>query len=349
MEATSACQLKCPACPTASGSAVPVVGRGHLSFADFRRLLDNNPEIAEIELSNYGEMFLNPELLDILAYAHRKGVALTADNGVNLNTVRPEVLEGLVSYRFRRLTCSIDGATSATYARYRVGGDFNAVMRNVRQLNALKRAHKSRYPVLKWQFVRFRHNLHELGQARRLADQLGMRFEAKLSWNEDGPGGGLPESRRAYRERYGVEYMRAICGELWVKPQVNWDGRVLGCCRNFWGEFGGNAFTDGVRRVSNGERISYARGMLQGRNPRREDVPCSTCEQYLSMSSGGRWLTPYEVRIPACWQRWLYEHGLAGPAVFSLLAGLAEAAALVRRAGRSIRRVAGIRAGSRGD
>ena len=27
---------------------------------------------------------------------------------------------------------------------------------------------------------------------------------------------------------------------------INWDGRILGRCRNFWKEFGGNAFKDAL-------------------------------------------------------------------------------------------------------
>ncbi len=31
--------------------------------------------------------------------------------------------------------------------------------------------------------------------------------------------------------------------------------KVLGCCRNFWGDFGGNAFTDGLVSSLNNEKI----------------------------------------------------------------------------------------------
>jgi hypothetical protein len=45
------------------------LGAGHLSLADFEALLDRNPLIEQVELSNYGEMFLNPQLADILDFA----------------------------------------------------------------------------------------------------------------------------------------------------------------------------------------------------------------------------------------------------------------------------------------
>ena len=87
------------------------IGRGFLRFEDFRKLLDDNPGLELIELSHAGEIFLNPALLSM---AHQRGVKLTAENGVNLNKIRQEVLEGLVKYQFRKLVCSIDGASEET-------------------------------------------------------------------------------------------------------------------------------------------------------------------------------------------------------------------------------------------
>ena len=183
LEATSVCQLRCPACPTASGAIRPALGTGHLRASRFRQLIESDPGIMHIELSNYGELFLNPELEEILECAFHRGVRLTADNGANFNTVRLGTIEALVKFSLHRLTCSIDGATPETYARYRVGGDLRSVLANIEELNRYKKQYASPYPRLTWQFVVFPHNRHEIDAARRLAakqpalanaaDQLG--------------------------------------------------------------------------------------------------------------------------------------------------------------------------------
>ena len=100
--------------------------------------------------------------------------------------------------------------------------------------------------------------------------------------------------RDEYREAHGESYAQEICHQLWDWPQINWDGKVLGCCRNFWGEFGGNAFTDGLDAAVNGEGIAYAREMLLGRKPARDGIPCTTCEMYTNMRASGRYLQRWD-------------------------------------------------------
>ena len=63
LEASSFCQLRCNSCPTTTKAIHPVVGSGFLKLIDFQNLLDKNPWISEIELSNLGEIFLNHLLI----------------------------------------------------------------------------------------------------------------------------------------------------------------------------------------------------------------------------------------------------------------------------------------------
>ena len=303
LEASSACQLRCPSCPTTTGHTSDVVGKSVLRLADFVKRIDDNPWIGRIELSNYGEVFLNLGLLAIFRYAYERNVTLEIANGANLNHVRDDVLEGLVRYRVAKMTCSIDGASQDVYARYRVRGNYERVIGNIRRINHFKSAHGSELPRLTWQFIAFGHNEHEIGSARDLATELGMTFFVKLNWD--------PElspvvdedtirvatrtgaaTRSEFREKHGSDYASTICDQLWSSPQINWDGKVLGCCRNFWGEFGGNAFREGLRASLNHEKLSYAREMLEGAKPPRSDIPCTTRDLYAERKNSNRWFKP---------------------------------------------------------
>ena len=300
IEASSVCQLRCPSCPRTTEAFQTVIGNGFLKFSDFKMLIDKNLWIKEIELSNYGEIFLNPEILEIIKYAYNRDVALRADNGTNLNNVSEDILESLVRYKFRSMTCAIDGASNETYKVYRVKGDFDTVIQNIKKLNLFKQQYKSRYPQLTWQFVPFGHNEHEIELAREMANSLDMNFHVNLTWDDGFSPLRNPEhtrkiagaaSREEYKRMYGVDYKRGICRDLWDAPQINWDGKILGCSRNFWGDFGGNAFISGLYQSINSDKIKYARDMVLGKKPERDDIPCTTCDLYINMKADGRWLT----------------------------------------------------------
>ena len=299
VESCAACQLQCVLCPVHSGAERPAIGNGFLKLGDLDKLLDENPHVTSVELANYGEIFLNPELLGILRSAHERGVVLTAAEGVNLNTAKPEVLEGLVKYRLERLSCSIDGVTDDVYRQYRQGGSLPRVLDHVRAINSLKEEYGSSLPRMEWQFIVFGHNEHQIAQARALAVELNMEFRLKLNWDSSYSPVRDEEavrrevgtaSRAEYQESRGRHYVELTCHQMWREPQINWNGAILGCCRNFWGEFGGNAFVDGLHATLNGPGMVYAREMLLGKKPPRDDIPCASCDIYQYRVAQNSWV-----------------------------------------------------------
>ena len=301
------CQLACPVCPTADGRVRPALGAGHLKLADFETLLERNPQIMHVELSNYGEMFLNPHLADIFACAFEHKVTVSGSNGVNLNYAREGVLEALVRYRVRALTCSIDGVTQETYSRYRVNGNLQRVLAHIDRIRELRAKQRSAFPLLCWQFVVFGHNEHEIQAARAMAAERGMEFVPRLAWEtpfspvrnrdlvriESGLGAA---SRSEYREQRGAEYARHLCLQLWHAPVLNWNGAMLGCCVNYWGDFEVNGFTTPLSEAMASPSMEYARRMLTGEAEPREGIPCTTCGQYLEFRKTGHWMKANEIR-----------------------------------------------------
>jgi len=309
IDAATICQLKCPSCPTAGGDIGATIGSGFLKFDDFKKFLGRNRGIKLIELSNWGEVFLNPELERIIEYAHEQGVELSIANGANLNNATPQVLEALVKCKVRDLNCSIDGATQETYSIYRVKGNLENVLQNIKTVNQYKRLYKSDLPRLTWQFVVFGHNEHEIDQARAMAEALDMHFYLKLNWDDlyDRPFSPAQDverlrdqfgaaNRQEFLEKHKRPYIAVTCTQLWTSPQINFNGEVLGCCINHWASFG-NAFQDNLSDILNDERMTYAREMLEGKSEAREDIPCTTCKVYSQMKEHAAWVKVEDVWI----------------------------------------------------
>lgn len=321
MNASSICQLRCPECT----SAVYVrrfQERGidrYLKASDFNSLLCENPWLKTVNFVSYGELFLNPDLSKILQCAFERGVEILID-AVNLNNASKEALEALVRYKVRSVLVSIDGASTETYRKYRVGGNLDCVLENIRKINGYKKEYGSPFPFLTWKFIIFGFNEHEISVARELAHELDMQFMPDIS--SCGAGSDLyPDNREQmksraldsvfspirnkelvrevlgyasleeYQQIHGVHNRQGTCSFLFVMPFVNHDGSILGCCyTNPDHAFGGNVFKEGLLDCINNEKMQYARAMLKGRVPAKPGIPCSDCWVYEDMKAEGSYL-----------------------------------------------------------
>jgi hypothetical protein len=128
-----------------------------------------------------GKIFLNPEPERIIEHAYRTSIGLTAWNRANMKHARGNVLEALVRYRFRGITCSIDGVTGDV-CRLPAEGRRRAGARQHPLLERLQATLANAISAPRWQFVWFERNAHEGEAARALAASLGMRFHVKQNW-----------------------------------------------------------------------------------------------------------------------------------------------------------------------
>lgn len=297
IDACSLCQLDCPKCYMRQYPH-KVVGEGYLRFENFKKLIDDNKEIREIELSNWGEVFLNPELKEILQYAYTKHVDIYMGNGVNFNQVSDEMIETLVQTQVRFINISIDGTSQEIYSMYRRRGNLDTVMKNIRKLNAYKEKYHSDFPRLQWQYIIFNHNEHQVSEAKEMARMLHMDIFFKLQHDE----GYIPQNRKLLAEVTGLrqfsieEYWKEnketydlSCTQLYDGPQINWDGTLLGCCRVFDKDFGGvNVFEVGLKKALSSKKFVETKKALLGDTSIQLDGenPCGQCVIYKRMRDG---------------------------------------------------------------
>ncbi len=293
LEACSLCQLNCPACKTKLMEAeMPKNWLGYLKFEDFKKFVDDN-NFEKIELANNGEIFLNPELNEIIKYGYKKNIILTAQRGVNLNSVNEETLENLIKYKLQYLTVSLDGATGETYKIYRRGGDFDVVIDNIKKINYFKEKYNSEFPKLTWQFIPFGHNEHEIKLAKQKAKKLNMEIFFKCNHF---PSYSPVKNKKLVEKQTGIKIFnnenptplirnsfkkQAVhaCQTLFYSPQIDYNGDILGCCRT--SSFKANAFKDGLLNALNSETIVYAKQMLTDFSiPPKKEIPCCDCVTY---------------------------------------------------------------------
>ena len=268
-------------------------------------LYEKKPNIKTLELTNSGEIILNPDFIKIIEYDHSKNIKQTANNGVNLNYLTEEQAEALVKNEFRRIIVSLDGASQETYEKYRIGGSFDTVIENIKKIIKYKRKYRSFLPNITWKYILFGHNEKDIMKAKKLAGELEVdQLSFRAAWSDDFP---LQDVEFVKRET-GVtpinSYSDTIqqlkdfkeckinwfpCMYLWLAPQINWDGQFLGCCCNFEKHFIKNVFNKKLIEILNDPTIIYAKNMIQGKAPANKDIPCYTCYIYKEMAKSDIW------------------------------------------------------------
>ncbi|MDR0232057.1 MAG: hypothetical protein LBI82_08050 [Dysgonamonadaceae bacterium] len=285
LDASTLCQLDCVSCYMRKENYA-AHGAGYLKYSDFVNFLDKNPYVKEIELSNSGEIFLNKDLLKIIEYAYQHDVILYADGGVNFNHVSDEILESLVKYQFRGVVVAIDGASQEIYSKYRRKGNFDAVIDNIKKLNEYKKKYNSEFPLLGWKYVIMETNDFEteIQSAITTAASLNVSIVFRKSWD-----GYITKNEEILkRDDYqtvinkdGSEQMPCI--DFFERPQINWDGRLFGCCVNCWKDFNVNVFDIGLEKALNTEIVIQSKKMLMGQGVCK-DSPCYQCGLYRNMA-----------------------------------------------------------------
>ena len=305
IETCTLCQLDCVDCYMRK-SDYGTMGKGTLSLKKFKGFIDKNRYIRHIEISNNGEPFLNPELKEILRYAYANDIQISIGNGTNLNNVSDDVLEELVKCKVSHVNVSIDGASQEIYEMYRRKGDFNQVISNIKKLNSYKRKYESEYPYIYWQYVLMEHNECDVEKAKKLSEELEMKIFYKLSWDEKNY---IPKdcekmkeitglevfNRRDYTKQTGIGYLvNSACSQIIFSPQINWDGRLLGCCSVFQSDWNMNVFENDFLDCINSEKYrNTIICMLSGDAENTEmshDVPCSKCRNFKEYIEKGQYL-----------------------------------------------------------
>lgn len=236
-EPTTACNLRCPECPSGLRSFTRPTGNLRADF--FRQTIDAlHRDLTCLIFYFQGEPYINPKFLEMVQYAHDKGIySITSTNGHFLNSenARKTVESGL-----DRLIISVDGTTQETYEAYRKEGKLETVLQGARNVVHWKKALKSPTPHIIFQFLVVRPNEHQIPEIYQLAKEIGIdEVKLKTAQVYDYEHGNplIPTigryARYAQKEDGTYRIKNKLlnhCWKLWHSCVITWDGVVVPCC-----------------------------------------------------------------------------------------------------------------------
>ena len=172
LEITNRCQASCPMCSRNyhGGLDNPLIKNKDWTLDDFKQIL-NTKVLEQLKgfyfCGNFGDPIINDELIDMVSYSagvnpqlniriHTNGSARSTQWWIDLATALPKT---------HNVIFAIDGLED-THSLYRVGTNYNKILQNAK-------AFIDAGGTAEWCFIKFKHNEHQVNEARKKAEELG--------------------------------------------------------------------------------------------------------------------------------------------------------------------------------
>ena len=282
-----------------------------LALEDFRKILRQIPTLKSIQLSGFGEPFLNGELPAMIKLARSVGIDVaTNSNGTCFTEGN---VQRIVESGLNILKLSIDSPTPETYYKIRKA-DLDRAKNGLKLLVRRKKQLGSATPSMRLNVVLTRDNILELDLFFDFAHEIGIpvvRFKSLNVIDSELPIAsykadlGLPPEllerarRKAgrYRIRANLDEVEQIfvhgvdvakkdetkknvpCYILWKECFISASGDVRPCCEFYSDDYSmGNVLAEPFKDIWNGPKFrSFRKRALQGKLPAEV---CRTCNRF---------------------------------------------------------------------
>jgi radical SAM protein with 4Fe4S-binding SPASM domain len=237
IEPTTACNLKCPQCP--SGLRQFSRPTGNLKTNTNQSILDGLGK--NLQYINYyfqGEPFINPDFLHMVREARSRGIYVLTST--NAHFISEKTADDVVSSGLSEVIISIDGTTQETYEDYRIEGELEKVLEGTKQLISSRKRANSKFPIVTFQFLVTKKNEHQIDHLHKIAEEYGVdNVNLKTIQVYDFENGNdlIPDNPKysRYKKNKNGSYslknkMRNSCWRSWSSCVFTWDGTVVPCC-----------------------------------------------------------------------------------------------------------------------
>lgn len=292
VEPGNVCNLSCALCAT--GQRDPTRNKMMLEFKTFKKLMDEVGKYAiHLDLYNWGEPFINLHIFKMIKYA--KKYNLEVDISTNMNFYNEKIGRKIIKSGLDTLIMSIHGGSPESYSKYMVGGDFDKVLRNLTSLVELRKKLNSKTPKLRWRFVVFRHNQHEVEKTRELALKMGadefepLPMKMSIGYDIGTIKKDLKKNRDwvPTREEFNIYDLDKLerknrdeldCFWPWEMISIGAHGAVQPCCVFYNQKFDfGNVFNEPFESVWNNRYYQISRRVLRQKIKNNIETVCGPC------------------------------------------------------------------------
>jgi len=275
IDVTPLCNLKCTVCiHSHPGDNIDLKKQNFhssqkMGLDQFRRIIEEIKDTTcAVALYYLGDPFMHPNIDAMCRIARDAGLGVHLSSNFSFS-FSDERIKQITTSGVTHLTVCVDGLSQEKYSRTRVGGRIDWVLSNLRRLCQYRDLLGLDYPIVEVQYIKYRHNIDELDEARRLFEELGVDqmtdFWGSLhnytDWNLN-----------KYTV-YGPRKNKLIAQCLWpyFSTVILYNGDVVPCCGHRLGTICtgaddaymfGNVFKSSFREIWNSEKYIQTRELV---------------------------------------------------------------------------------------
>jgi len=279
IEVTTKCNFNCITCSRQSLSSKRI--NKDMNFSQFKRIVDQLPNLKVVKLQGLGEPFLNKDIRQMAEYAKQKGIkVITISNG--------SILPDIETLRFfDEIAISFDSANKLTFESIRRGANFNKILGNIKELIKIRNENRLKLKIFLNTVVSHL-NYFEMEEIIKLALKLGedgvsfvevenwyipsqkeflaaSEFVKKVREKHNEIKLKVLELRKKYR-KLKIYYMpstkrKKTCEWSFYSTFITVDGYVTPCCIRMDKDvfYFGNIFQKPFMEIWNGEKMKQFR------------------------------------------------------------------------------------------
>lgn len=285
----SICNFRCFYCIQKNQQLIPEAMRKmkYMPYELFKQCVDNilkTGHLKKVNLSGTGEPLLNPDLVPIVDYAMKSGMADEVELITNASLLTHEVSDGLISTQLDKLKISIQGMNSASYMDIAsVKIDFDQLVQNIGYFYKHKEKTKIRIKIVD-SMVSDPEKLEQFHQIfEPICDEMVIEnikpIYSKVDYSRLSVD---TRSKNFYNEQL-------LCNQICTRPFFNvniWTDGSVGQCSNVETlediQFG-NAAED-FDGIWNGKRYNEFLLSLLHKNNFSQYATCGRCKEYQCMA-----------------------------------------------------------------
>lgn len=235
-EPTTACNLKCPECPSGLRKFTRPIGNAEYQL--FENTINQTDKHAfYLTLYFQGEPLINPDFYKMVRKAKQNKFYVATSSNAHFFTKENAIKT--IKSGLDKLIISLDGLTQETYSKYRIEGKLEKVLNGIENLVRAKKELHSATPYIILQFLAFSHNEHEIKAVKKLKNQMGVdaiKIKSAQFYEPDSSEL-IPKNEdltRYIKSDSGSYVIKNKivnrCWRLWSSPVITQDGQVLPCC-----------------------------------------------------------------------------------------------------------------------